>query len=309
MYRHDQPTIPEGIYPPIPTFFDAQEALDLATYRQHIVNLSETGITGYVVMGTNGEAVHLNTEERVQVIEAAREAAGDDMPIIAGCGEQSTRATIANCLRAARAGADAALILPPSYYKGQMQQRALVAHYQAIADSSPLPIVIYNMPASAAGLDLDATTVCMLAEHSNIICIKDSAGDMAKLALIVAQVPASFHVFAGSAGYLLPALSAGAVGAVAALANIFPRQVCQVQQLFSAGRMEEARVLQAALVTINTAVTSLYGVPGLKAALELTAGSDGRLPADCGHLRSPLQPLTEHERAKLLDMIQHVPIM
>lgn len=309
MYRHDQPTIPEGIYPPIPTFFDAQEALDLATYRQHIVNLSETGITGYVVMGTNGEAVHLNTEERVQVIEAAREAAGDDMPIIAGCGEQSTRATIANCQRAARAGADAALILPPSYYKGQMQQRALVAHYRTIADNSPLPIVIYNMPASAAGLDLDAAIVCMLAEHRNIICIKDSAGDMAKLALIVAQVPASFHVFAGSAGYLLPSLSAGAVGAVAALANIFPRQVCHVQQLFSAGRLEEARVLQAALIPINTAVTSLYGVPGLKAALELTAGADGRLPADCGFLRSPLQPLTEHERAKLLDMIQHIPKM
>ena len=307
MSGHNQKIILEGIYPPLPTFFDAREELDLATYRRHIANLAGTGIAGYVVMGTNGEAVHLTTDERVQVIEAAREAAGSDAKIIAGCGEQSTRATLANCRRAAQAGADAALILPPSYYKNQMDHRALVAHYHVLADSSPLPIILYNMPASAAGLDLDAATICTLAEHPNIIAVKDSAGNMAKLARIVAQAPALFRVFAGSAGYLLPALSVGAVGAVAALANIFPRQVCRVQELFAAGRLAEARSLQADLVTANTAVTTTYSVPGLKAALELTAGHDGLLKADCGHLRSPLQPLTEQERAKLLGILKSVP--
>ncbi len=297
----------KGIYPPLPTFFDAREELDLATYRQHISNLAGTGIAGYVVMGTNGESVHLTSEERVQVLEAAREAAGSSVQIIAGCGEQSTRATIANCRRAATAGADAALVLPPSYYKGLMDRRALLAHYHTIADSSPLPVVIYNMPASAAGLDLDAATICILAEHPNIIGVKDSAGNMAKLAQVTGQVLASFRVFAGSAGYLLPALSVGAVGAVAALANIFPRQVCRVQELFTTGRLEEARTLQAQIVAANTAVTTTYGVPGLKAALELTAGSDGRLRADCGYLRSPLQPLTEQERANLLEILRRVP--
>jgi 4-hydroxy-2-oxoglutarate aldolase len=299
--------VPAGVYPPVPTFFDEREELDLATFQRHIINLAQTGISGYVVMGTNGEAVHLTSGERVQVIEAAREVAESNMPVIAGCGEQSTRSTIANCRRAAQAGADAALILPPSYYKGQMSRRALVAHYHAIADNSPLPIAIYNMPASAAGLDLDADTVCTLAGHSNIICIKDSAGDMVKLAQIVARVPASFRVFAGSAGYFLPALSVGAVGVVAALANVFPRQVCHIQELFTAGRMEEARDLQAALVAANSAVTSIYGVPGLKAALELTAGSDGRLPAHCGYLRSPLLPLTQEERARLQEIVNSVP--
>lgn len=307
MPSHNQHIIPEGIYPPLPTFFDAQGELDLATYQRHITNLAKTGIAGYVVMGTNGEAVHLTANERVLVIEAAREVAGSNALIIAGCGEQSTRATIANCHRAAQAGANAALILPPSYYKSQMDQRALVAHYRAIADSSPLPIVLYNMPASAAGLDLDAATICLLAEHANIVAVKDSAGNIAKLAQIVAQAPASFRVFAGSASYLLPALSVGAVGAVAALANVFPRQVCRVQELFTAGHLEEARLLQAGLVAANTAVTTTYGVPGLKAALELTAGHDGRLRADCGYLRSPLQPLTEPERTKLLKIIQNIP--
>src|SRR3989441_1317033 len=307
MPSHNQHIIPEGIYPPLPTFFDAQDELDLATYQRHITNLAKTGIAGYVVMGTNGEAVHLTANERVLVIEAAREVAGSNALIIAGCGEQSTRATIANCHRAAQAGANAALILPPSYYKSQMDQRALVPHYRAIADTSPLPIVIYNMPASAAGLDLDAATICILAEHPNILAVKDSAGNMAKLAQIVALAPVHFRVFAGNAGYLLPALSVGAVGAVAALANIFPRQVCRVQGLFIAGRLAEARIVQASLVAANNAVTTTYGVPGLKAALELTAGHNGLLRADCGHLRSPLQPLAEQEREKLLEILKNVP--
>jgi 4-hydroxy-2-oxoglutarate aldolase len=178
-----------------------------------------------------------------------------------------------------------------------MDSHALLSHYRSVADSSPLPIVIYNMPANTAGIDLDAALICALAEHPNIIGVKDSAGNMAKLAQIVDKAPAHFRVFAGSAGYLLPALSVGAVGAVAALANIFPREVCQLQALFSAGQLEEARRLQARLVPANTAVTATYSVPGLKAALELTLGYGGRP-------RSPLQPLTESERSHLARILK-----
>ena len=288
-----------GIYPPLPTFFDAHEELDLATLQRHIHNLKESGIAGYVVMGTNGEAVHLASDERAQVIEAAREAAGGDARILAGCGEQSTRGTIANCQQAARYGANAALVLPPFYFKSRMDNHALIAHYRAVADSSPLPVVIYNMPANTAGLDLDAATICTLAAHPNIVGVKDSAGNMAKLAQIVAQVPSHFRVLAGSAGYLLPALAVGAVGAIAALANIFPREVCRVQDLFLAGQLEEARILQARLAPANAAVTTIYSVPGLKAALELTLGYGG--PP-----RSPLQALTEQERNQLAKILGEV---
>ena len=295
----ESPMLRGGIYPPLPTFFDEQDELDLMTLRLHIQRLAGTGLAGYVVMGTNGEAVHLATEERSQVIEAARDAAGEAVPILAGCGEQSTRATIANCFQAARSGAYAALVLPPFYYKGRMDSHALIAHYRAVADDSPLPVVIYNMPASTGGLDLDAPTICTLAEHPNIIGVKDSAGNMVKLSQIYSETPSRFRVFAGSAGYLLPALAVGAVGAVAALANVFPREVCRLQELFNAGKIEEARLLQARLAPANTAVTATYSVPGLKAALELTAGYGGRP-------RPPLLPLTAPERERLAEILSRV---
>ena len=288
-----------GVYPPLPTFFDANEDLDLPTYQRHIRNLAQTGIAGFVLMGSNGEAVHLSRAERVQLVEAAREIVDADALLLVGCGEQSTRATIENCQDTAQAGGNYALVLPPFYFKGRMDERALLAHYHAVADASPLPVVLYNMPFSTAGLDLDVALVCALADHPNIVGLKDSAGNMARLAQIVAQAPASFAVFAGSAGYLLSALAIGAMGAVAALANVFPRQVCQLQELFEQGHLDEARQLQGRLVAANTAVTTTYSVPGLKAALEITAGYGG--PP-----RMPLLLLAETERQRLKEILAAV---
>jgi len=291
-----------GIYPPLPTFFDANDELDIPTLQRHMHKLVDSGIAGYVLMGSNGEAVHLTSDERVRLIQGAREVINDElqaMPLIVGCGESSTRNTIANCRLAAEYGADIVLILPPFYYRGSMNTQALLAHYRAVADASPLPILIYNMPANTAGLDLDANTVCVLAEHENIVGVKDSAGNIAKLAQIVASVPEIFKVLAGSAGYLLPALSVGAGGAISALANVFPQEVCDVQALFDAGQLDAARRLQARLIPANNAVTTLYNVSGLKAALELTAGYGG-LP------RMPLLPLTAQERVTLSDMLRIV---
>ena len=288
-----------GIYPPLPTFFDEQEELDLTTLQRHMQRIADSGIAGYVLMGSNGEAVHLSSDERKRVIETARQTAGEDAQILAGCGEQSTIATIANCRQAAQSGADFALVLPPFYFRGRMNSAALLAHYRTVADQSPLPVVIYNMPASTAGLDIDAATVIALAEHPNIVGVKDSAGNMAKLSHIVGTVSAHFRVFAGSAGYLLPALSVGAVGAVAALANIFPREVCRVQELFDTGQIAEARIMQARITPANTAVTTTYSVPGLKAALELTHGYGGRP-------RSPLLPLNEQECGALAQILKGI---
>lgn len=285
-----------GVYPPLPTFFQANEELDLRTYQQHMRNLAQTGIAGYVVMGSNGEATHLNHEERIQLIEASRAAAGPEALLLVGCGEQSTRATIKNCHSAAQAGGNYALVLSPFYFRGRMDERALLAHFRTVADASPIPVVLYNMPANTAGLDLDVALISALATHPNIVGLKDSAGNLAKIAQIVEQVPASFAVFAGSAGYLLPALAVGAWGAVAALANIFPQPVCQVQTFFEHGHLAEARLLQGRLVAANTAVTATYGVAGLKAALEITAGYGGRP-------RSPLLPLTEAEHQRLVEIL------
>ena len=291
--------LPSGIYPPLPTFFDHQEELDLATLRRHMLRLADSGIAGYVLMGSNGEAVHLTADERTRVIATAKETVAKleiTMPIIAGCGDQSTKATIAHCQQAARNGADSVLILPPFYYRGRMSRNELIAHYRAVADSSSLPVLLYNMPDSTGGLDLDAATICALAEHPNIIGVKDSAGNIAKLAQIVGAVPSSFRVFAGNAGFLLPALVVGAVGTVSALANIYPRAICHLQALFENGQIEEARAIQARIIPPNAAVTAMYSVPGLKAALELVAGYGGKP-------RMPLQPVTESERSKLAEIL------
>ena len=291
-----------GIYPPLPTFFDANDELDIPILQHHMHRLVDSGSAGYVLMGSNGEAVHLTSDERVRLVQAAREVMGHEsqsMPLIVGCGDASTRSTIANCRAAAHNGADIALVLPPFYYRGSMTIQALIAHYRAVADASPVPILLYNMPANTAGLDLDATTIGVLAEHANIIGVKDSAGNIAKLAQIVAEVPETFKVFAGSASYLLPALVVGAAGAVSALANVFPQEACDVQALFEAGELDEARALQARLIPTNNAVTTIYGVPGLKAALELTVDYGG-LP------RMPLLPLTAQERVKLSEILRLV---
>ncbi|HTI14953.1 MAG TPA: dihydrodipicolinate synthase family protein [Dictyobacter sp.] len=298
-----QKTLSSGIYPPLPTFFDAQEDLDLATLQRHIRRLANTGIAGYVLMGSNGEAVHLTDEERAQVLSVARETLtelGSEQPIVAGCGAQSTRATIALATQAAQYGADFALILPPSYYKGRMDTRALIHHFQVVADESPLPVVIYNMPASAAGIDLDAETIATLSEHPNIVGVKDSSGNVIKLARLVSMVKPTFRIFAGSADFLLPTLVAGGVGAVAALANVFPRTVCHLQELYAQQKLEEARILQARIIPANAAVTSRFGIAGLKAALENVVGYGGRP-------RLPLQPLTPQEAQKLQEILSAMP--
>jgi 4-hydroxy-2-oxoglutarate aldolase len=183
-----------------------------------------------------------------------------------------------------------------------MNATAIRAHYLAVADASPIPVMIYNMPANAAGLDLDAETVITLSAHPNIIGMKDSSGNVAKLAEVVAGARADFATLAGSAGFLLPALVVGARGAIAALANIAPRECLELVALYESGKMDEARTLQARLIPVNTAVTSGYGVPGLKAALEFVAHY-GAAP------RRPLAPLGQSERVKLRSLLAEADLL
>lgn len=285
-----------GIYPPVPTFFDDGEELDLATLRDHIRRLRAAGIANFVALGSNGEAVHLDHEERRAVIATVRGEAGPDAQVLAGAGANATRETITLCRLAAEVGADVALVIPPHHYRSRMDGFALRAHYLAVADASPIPVLLYNMPGNAAGIDLDAETVITLSTHPNIIGLKDSSGNVAKLAQVAAEAREGFVTLAGSAGFLLPALVVGARGAIAALANIAPRQCLELMELFQTGRLDEARAIQARLVPVNTAVTSGFGVAGLKAALQFVAHYGG-VP------RRPLAPLGEGERVRLRGLL------
>ncbi|OZJ05563.1 hypothetical protein BZG36_01712 [Bifiguratus adelaidae] len=313
----DAKTISKGVYPPLPTFFksgfDAQgekdmEALDLDTLGRHIRFVSDGGCSGVVLLGTNGEATHISSDERVSLISAARqaiEAHNPHMILIVGTGAQSTRETIANCKNAAAAGADYCLVLPPSYFKSRMSNDVLFEHYQTVAEASPVPCLIYNMPAATGGLDIDASLCIRLAkECPNIVGIKDSSGNVVKASQIVEAVsgldkPAGyqgrFAVLAGSGGFYLPFLSVGAIGAVPAIANIMPKAICKIHQLFNEKKWEEARQQQASVVTPNAAVTTQFSVPGLKAALQQVRGYGG-LP------RRPLQPLKDTELGKLQEV-------
>ncbi|MCX7838043.1 MAG: dihydrodipicolinate synthase family protein [Anaerolineae bacterium] len=293
----------QGIFPPVPTPFDSDGEILPNKLKSNLALWNQTGLHGYVILGSNGEAVMLTEYEKIALWQAAREAIPRDKLFLVGAGMESTRASIALAKRAAEFGADAAMFVTPSYYKAEMKPAALIRHYRAIADASPIPTIIYNMPA-ATGIDLDADTVIQLAEHPNIIGIKDSSGNVAKFATIVRAVRPDFSVLAGSGGYAYPALCVGAQGAVAALANVAPRECVALYEAFRAGRHEEARALQLRLVQLNAAVTTRWNVPGLKAALEeLNQGFYGGPP------RLPLLPLGEAERVALRKIMQEANVI
>ena len=285
-----------GIFPPLPTSFDAHENLATDKIKENIVNLSRYNLAGFLILGSNGELVNLTEKEIQEVYVAAREAIPAHKIMLAGTGAQSTRGTITNTQVAAAAGADAVLVLNPSYYKSLMTQDALVAHYHAIADASTIPVVIYNMPANS-GLDMDAETILKISEHENIVGLKDSGGNLAKMGNVKRMAKPDFQILAGSAGFLLPAFTVGAVGGILALANIAPQKCISIYEDYFSGNFEQAQKTQLELIPINAAVTNKWGVPALKTAMDYV-GLFG------GVARKPLLPLKEEIKKQVIDLIE-----
>ena len=280
-----------GVFPPIPTPFDAQGEVALGALVENLERWNQYDLAGYVVLGSNGEAVYLTEEEKLRVLETARPAIPAGKLMIAGTGCESTRGTIAFTRQAALAGADAALVVTPHYFGSKMTPDSLVRHYQAVAGASPIPVVLYNVP-KFTHVDMDAAAIARAARHPNVVGIKDSGGNLAKLADVVRLAGPDFQVLAGSAGFFFAGLALGAVGGVLALANVAPQQCIDIYRLFKAGQWEEAAELQRRMVPVNAAVTARFGVAGLKAALDML-GYYG------GPVRSPLLDLTESERQVL----------
>jgi 4-hydroxy-2-oxoglutarate aldolase len=280
-----------GMFPPLPTPFRPDGALDLEALRGLLRTLDEEPLAGYLVGGSNGEFTSLSRDERLEVVSAAREVIPRSRLLIAGSGAESTRETNTLTREMAERGADAVLVVTPSYFKSRMTPAALEAHFRRVADAAPVPVILYNVP-SNTGIDLPAAPVIKLAKHPNIIGFKDSSGDLQKMALIIRETGPDFQVLAGSAGYLLASMVIGAVGAVGALANIAARPLHRLMACARSGAIEEARGIQLRLVEANLAVTARFGVPGLKAAIEMC----GR-PA--GLVREPLLPLEPEEKATL----------
>jgi len=284
-----------GIFPPIPTPFNTKGEIATQMLAKNLTHWNRFDLRGFVVLGSNGESVLLSEKEKLRVLEAARDAIPSDRLLVAGTGCQSTENTLVLTKAAAGIGANAALVLTPSYYKGQMTPAALVRHYHTVADDSPIPIIIYNMPA-CTGIDLTAEAVAAIAQHPNIIGIKDSGGNVVKMGDIRRLAGSRFQVLAGSANFLLPALSVGAVGGVLALANIAPSQCLAIRQYVLNGEWEQAREIQVRMIPVNTAVTRGWGVPALKAAMDML-GLFG------GPVRPPLLPLSDALKAQLQNVL------
>ncbi|MBN1262375.1 MAG: dihydrodipicolinate synthase family protein [Anaerolineae bacterium] len=284
-----------GVFPPIPTPFSQEGAIDHAMARRNLALWNRFDLAGYVVLGSTGEAVYLTTDEKADFWEMARSAIPADRLMIAGAGCESTRETIAVTRLAARQGADAALVVTPHYYDAGMTSQALVHHYRAVADAVPIPILLYSVP-QFTHVDLGIDAIVALAEHPNIIGLKDSGGSVAKLTEIIRQAPEDFQVLTGSAGVFLAALTLGAVGGVLALANIAPQACIDLYRHVVAGRIQEAVAVQTRMAPVNAATTSRFGIPGLKTAMDML-GYEG------GATRSPLLPPSEVDRETLRQVL------
>ncbi len=280
-----------GLLPPIPTPFDEREEVALDRFRSNIERWNQWGYSGYVVLGSNGEFVHLTESERWAVIEAAREAIPEDKLFIIGASYNATQEAITFARRAAHARADALLVGTPNYYRDQITPQRLRDHYRRIADASPIPILLYNVP-QFTGVALDPETVAHLSEHPNILGIKDSAGNLATLAEILRLVPKDFSVLTGSAALLHAAMALGAHGAVLAVGCLAAQTCLQIMRLVRQGETARAAELQLRLLPVARAVTTQFGIAGLKAALDLI-GLYGGPP------RSPLPAPDERIRAEI----------
>lgn len=278
-----------GVMGPVVTPFGADETLDLEAFADNLQAHVAAGLHGIVVCGSTGEAALLDDTERQRLTETARQAVPDDRWLIVGTGAESTRQVVQRCRTAATAGADAVLVVAPHYYTNAMTVAALEAHYTRIADESPLPVLLYNIP-KYMHFRLEPELVSRLATHPNIVGMKDSSGDVALLAQYVASQSDAFTVITGNAGTFATALRLGARGGILAVALFAADPSLGVWRAHRDGRGPDMDEEQRRLVPLGAEIVAGLGVPGVKAAMT-------RVGLRGGYVRLPLLPLSAHDVA------------
>ena len=285
----------EGVYAALTTpFVDDEVSTD--KIRENVQKLNRTGLTGYLVLGSTGESVSLTDGESLRLVETVVAAAAPEKKILVGTARESTKGTIDFTNSLTGRGIAAALVRPPSYFKSKMTREALKTHYRNVAEASKLPVLIYNIP-QTTGISLEPQLVVDLAPHPNIVGLKESSGNLAFLGEVVSQVPADFHYFLGSGHIVYPGLEMGADGAILAVANAAAEMCAEIFRLFKAGKKDDARRLQLDLVPLNKALVEVYGIAGLKYALDLRGYYGG--PA-----RLPLLPVEEKGRQDIAFLLK-----
>lgn len=287
----------KGVIPPMVTPFTQKGEVDFQAHARNIQKWNTTGLAGYLVLGSNSEASSLSESEKLELIELTAAQAGPDKCILAGTGMESTRETIYLTNLAARAGAHAALILTPFYYRDAYQDEAMIRHFQEIADASDIPVLIYNVP-KYTNVNLSNRVIEVLSRHPNITGMKDSSGNIAQLVEFQRVADPAFQILVGTASVWYPALLLGIRAGIMALANCAPDVLVRIQALFDEGRWPEAEQLYRRWVPVNQAVTATYGVSGLKHACNV-------LEYEGGFVRSPLQEAGEEARKAIEALIRN----
>lgn len=285
----------KGVLLPVTTPFLQSGEVDFRALDANVHKWSQTLITGYVFLGSTGERVHLEESEYLRIVEFARSRVSGDRAFIVGAGQQSTVGAIKEIERAAAAGADAVLVITPHFYRSAITQDVLISYYRNVADAAPVPLLLYSMP-PLTGIKIEPATIARLSEHPNIIGVKDSSNDVAGFSETVRLCPSDFAVMTGNGTVLLDALQAGATGAILAVGCVVPEFCVEIFRAFKAGDLERASMLQSKLTPLAAAVTTRFGIGGLKAALDL-AGFEG------GEVRAPLQMPHESARAEIAALL------
>ena len=292
------------------TFFDKEtEDLDITTIQNHAVRLAKAGLVGLVTMGSNGEAVHMTSQEKTLVTRATREALNEagfhDVPVIAGCSENSVRGTIQLCIEAAAAGAEYALILPPSYYRAQSSESLIFEYFTSVAEQSPLPICLYNYPGAVSGVDMDSDCMIRLVKATNgkVCGAKFTCGQTGKLTRVAQATNASsvkstgsgWMAFGGIADFTIQTAASGGSGMIVGGANVMPKLSVKVWDLWASGEYEKAMEMQKVLSKCDWVLTK-SAIAGTKAAIELEFGYGG-------YPRRPLQRLDEQQKKDIKEGI------
>ncbi|HKA20022.1 MAG TPA: dihydrodipicolinate synthase family protein [Blastocatellia bacterium] len=285
-----------GVLPPVTTPFNLGGDVDYGALSANIARYNETGVAGYVPLGSNGEAVHLSADERRQVVETVKRTATGDHTVVAGVNELFTRSAIEAARAAADSGADAVLVITPYFYKSSMTQERLIRHFTEIADQSPVPVLLYSVPQNT-GVVLESPSIASLGRHQNIVGAKDSAGNMGAISETIRLVPEGFSVMVGNGGIVYPAITMGATGAILGVACAAPKACVQLYEAAKSGDHSRARDLQKRIAPLSQIVTAGLSVPGLKAAMDII-GILGGVP------RAPLTPVSDEERERIRSVIR-----
>ena len=282
-----------GVFPPCATIFErGSEDVAYTKIRENLEKYNETGIRGFMPLGTNGEFKSLTDKESVRIIEIYSKYRDPKKTILAGAGRESVKWTIEFIKKIADAGADFASLLPPHYYASKMDDAALTQYYTLVADASPIPVLLYNIPKYAGGVTISIELIKAVASHPNIAGMKDTSSE--PIVPYIKAIPegSNFFILAGTINKFYEGLQNGAIGGVLSIANYLPEKCCELQTIHESGKVDEAAAFDVWIRKLSSNAAGKHGVAGVKAAMDIV-GYTGGAP------RMPLQELDDGKKGVL----------